>query len=220
MHHQHRLNKIKLKNTLIGVFFFNIYFMANSTRIQIDKIYTNINRIAMLGKNYEMDFKNYIDDLIRNSQYGLLQDCLEIYYNIDSKNYDNTNILKYKVWPIILGKTKSPFINMLSILYKKNDVFQQGNTIYSNTTGFIIGTINEIDIQSFLSNSVYYTSVQYDYYYENPQFQDFLNLNRTFLEVCKVNSTDIQTITFDDPNNSEETNLYQRYVLAIQYLLS
>jgi len=174
----------------------------------------------MLGKDYEMDFKNYIDDLVKKSQYGDLQNCLEIYYNIDVKKYDNVNILKFKSWPIILSNTKSAFINMLSILYKKNDVFQQGNIIYSNTTGLKIGTINEIDIQSFLSNSVYYTSVQYDYYYENPQFQDFLNLNRTFLEVCKVNSTDIQTITFDDPNNSEEMNLYQRYVLAIQYLLS
>lgn len=301
--------------------------MINDVRIRINKIYKEINKIAMLGRDYEMDFKNYIDDLIRKNQYSDLQSCLEVYYNIDTKKYDNINVLKYKSWQIILEKTKSSFIDRLGKLYKSNNVYQQANGIYSESEQFSnillsypldssyvvtsthsqialvknntilyldindsnvnrieiyrnnwdnqypinnvliqnitvgthssfptqiplvnggtyliktesknpynvfnykvnitisnqIGTIDEIDIQSYLKNSIYYSSVQFDYYYKNTKMQDLLNLNRTFLEVQKTNSSVVQTMMYDDPNNSEEMNLYKRYQMAIEYLLS
>lgn len=74
----------------------------------------------------------------------------------------------------------------------------------------IIGAITEVSIDDLDSN----------YYYKNKQLAEILGYKKTFLEVKKVGQTDVLTIMHNDPTVSEEMNLYQRYVMAIDYLLS
>lgn len=89
--------------------------------------------------------------------------------------------------------------------------FNKFNYRLSLTKDDILGTITEVDIKNYLD---------LDYYYIDKKFRDLLGIARTFLEVRKAGTTEVKTMMGIDPQLSEDSNLYNRYVQAIDYLLS
>ena len=57
------------------------------------------------------------------------------------------------------------------------------------------------------------------YYLQNKEFAKLMGTRKTYLEVKKVGEDSSILIDSDDPNTKEETNLLNRYTLAINYLL-
>ena len=296
--------------------------MKNEVRIKVDKIFTKVDKIARSGKDYQMDYNKYVDELLAKGDYDYLQLCLETYYNIDSRTYKNVSVLKDLSWSIILEKTSSSFVERLKKLYKSKGIYQQGDKILCDNVSNAIFTLSDtldsnyaivatsskieftrngdilnidivdtnlfnIDIskvdwtgivpkfatflQNFNSGSDYFTQSSYatqiplthggtylidvekrndygkfsyrleierddnigtitevsidsqlssNYYYKNKQLSELLGYKKTFLEVKKIGQSDVVTIVHNDPAVSEEMNLYQRYVMAIDYLLS
>lgn len=296
--------------------------MRNEVRIKVGKIFTKIDKIAKSGKDYQIDYKKYIDELVQKGDYEFFQLCLETFYNIDTRSYKSVSELKNLTWPLVIERTNSSFIERLKKLYKSKGIYQQGNQLKSDNVLNAIFTLSDtldsnysivatsskieltrtddiinIDIidtnlynigisavdwsndvprfvkplQSLTSGSNYFTQSSYptqiplthggtylidvekrddygkfsyrleierddtigtitevsidnylesNYYYKNKQLAEILGYKKTFLEVKKVGQTDVLTIMHNDPEVSEEMNLYQRYVIAIDYLLS
>ena len=302
-------------------FFFIYTNMRNEVRIKVDKIFTKIDKIARSGKDYQIDYKNYIDELVQKGDYESFQLCIETYYDIDPRSYKTVNELKNLTWSLILERTSSSFVEKLKRLYKTKGIYQHGDQIKSDNVSNAIFTLSDtldsnytivatsskieftrtndilnidivdtnlynIDIstvdwsndvprfekplQNLNSGSDYFTQSSYatqiplthggtylievekrndygkfsyrleierddnigtitevsiddldsNYYYKNKQLAEILGYKKTFLEVKKVGQTDVLTIMHNDPTVSEEMNLYQRYVMAIDYLLS
>lgn len=296
--------------------------MRNEVRIKVGKIFNKIDKIARSGKDYQIEYKNYIDELVQKGDYESFQLCIETLYDIDPRSYKTVNELKNLTWPLILQRTSSSFVERLKKLYKSNGIYQQGDQLKSDNILNAIFTLSDtldsnyaivatsskveftrtddilnidiidtnlynIDIstvdwsndvprfakplQSLTSGSDYFTQSSYatqiplthggtylinvekrddygkfsyrleverddtigtitevlidnylesNYYYKNKQLAEILGYKKTFLEVKKVGQTDVLTIMHNDPAVSEEMNLYQRYIMAIDYLLS
>lgn len=79
-----------------------------------------------------------------------------------------------------------------------------------NTTNKYLGTIIEQGI---------YTD-EYKYLIKNREYARITKTRKTFLEVKKFGATQSTLIDQDNLNLSEENNLYNRYVLAVNLLLS
>ncbi len=73
-----------------------------------------------------------------------------------------------------------------------------------------LGTISEVSVDEYVSSG---------HYYRNRELMEILGYSRTILEVRK-SSGEVATMLGVDPSLSEEMNLYKRYVLALDFLLS
>lgn len=74
----------------------------------------------------------------------------------------------------------------------------------------LIGTIREVDAD-FQDPSIFY---------QDRQLAQFYGVRKTFLEVSKAGSTASITVIYDNPLQSEESNLFARYKIALGYLNS
>jgi hypothetical protein len=286
----------------------------------IEKIFKRVSKLALGGKNNELEYKRMIDNFIENNQYDYFLLCLEKYYKIDAFEYKTVSHVK-QLWPDILEKTKSPLINRLTNLYKQKQVYQIAFDIRSESNDFVSLNLGEtlsstysttgvnphinftkseneisinilnpnvynIDINKtdwniysnptqikliesfttpndFLGTASYTTNIPFEngvymikvdsrdsyysfryrlevikddflgtikevdsidnstnYFVRNKKLSEILSMKKTFLEVKKRDMSEPITIIAEDPNKSEEMNLYNRYVLAIEYLLS
>ncbi len=304
--------------------------MKNETKIKVDKIYRQINKIALKGKDYILEYKDLVDDIISKGNFAELELCLSMKYGIIANRYKYIHDLKNESWRIITLQTNSSLIERLRSMYKQKKVFQIGQEVRSDDSnyaglswsapldsaysivatasqvyfskeskqvgiqildGFIyrveisravwnggvpynINSLQVIDSGTYsnLQSASYSTQMSLDpadylvttykrngpvysdvfpgeysvfryrvtvsgsillgeikevdsvpynssYYYLNKKFAELTGMKKTFLEVTKVGEGTI-TIVYDNNKKSEETNLYQRYVLAIDYLLS
>lgn len=117
--------------------------MPSDIKIKISKIYTKIDRIARSGRDYFMDYKKYVDELISKGDYDFLLMCLETLYDIDPRVYRNVTELKNRSWETILEKTTSSFVERLRKLYKSKGIYQNGNQLRSDDVLNSIFTISD-----------------------------------------------------------------------------
>lgn len=106
--------------------------MINPTKIEIDKIYSKIDKIAKKGSDNYLEYYIYIDNLINKGKYSYLIDVLNIKYSIDILNM-NIKDVKEKSWKQILFKTNSNFQDSKMALMKKKNVYQNGLFYYKET---------------------------------------------------------------------------------------
>ena len=88
--------------------------------------------------------------------------------------------------------------------------FSRLNYKVSVTRNTFLGQIKEIDTLSDDSK----------YYLQNKQFARLIGTRVTYLEVTKFGATQSLIIQTDLPSASEDTNLVNRYKIAVDYLLS
>lgn len=96
------------------------------------------------------------------------------------------------------------------ITTESRDSFSRYNYKVSVTRNTFLGQIKEIDTLSDDSK----------YFIQNKQFARLIGTRVTYLEVTKAGATSSFIIDTELPNSSEDTNLVNRYKIAVDYLLS
>lgn len=291
----------------------------NSDRKKISKIYSQINKIALSGKDNFLEYCQYIDDSVTKSDYDNLLQCLYYNYNIDIEKLETVDDVKNKTWRQIRLLTNLPLAKRIKKLYDSKKVYQISFDVWSDdpnfilinlsgplsTTYSIVGTSSRISITrnnstinlNVLSDKVYDISISkatwtgtpstpsnieifqelkgvtqssyrldipttYDtewlintkertslkqlnyslslstnkylgkiveteylneetkYYIKNRMFSKIMKTRKSFLEVTKLNTT--TPMILDDYNFeiSDDENTYNKYVEAINFLLS
>jgi hypothetical protein len=182
----------------------------NQYKKRLDKIFTKVDKIAQVGKDNLLEYQKYIDDLINKGDYASFQEMLYIYYNIDTIETQDVTQVKNGTYDEVVFQTKSSFLNKLSKLYKKKEIYQQSFNIYSDLTGEIIGEIMEV--------SQYSQDVKY--LLQNQMYAQLIGEKKTYLKVKKTSDLEYTLIIDENVEWSEEQNLLNRYKIAIDYLLS
>lgn len=103
--------------------------MVNSRKIEIDKLYQKIDKIAKVGRDNYINYHIFVDELIRNGQYSLWVETLEIKYNILIQDLDVPTAKKGS-WNDILFKTNSSFQELHKKLFKDKSIYQVGPYYY------------------------------------------------------------------------------------------
>lgn len=184
--------------------------MVNMYRKRLEKIYKKIDKIASKGRDNQIEYLKYIDELIDKGDYTAFEEVLLIYYDLDVSKERYLSSYKLGSWEIVCQKTKSSFLSKLSKLYKQKGIYQSSFNIYKDSNSQIIGEIKEKEV----------SSDNFDHYMKNKQYARLIGERKTYLEVKKSSDVDYTLIDDDDLNISEENNLLNRYKMAIDYLLS
>jgi hypothetical protein len=291
---------------------------------KIEKIYSQLDKLATKGKEYIYEYHKLIDDLIVKGDYNYFEQTLYYKYDIDITDFESIVDVKNKTWEGVLFQTNTPISKKIKKLLDKKGVYQMvfdiyndsinnlnlsvgsplsstysttsstqvvsltrnGNNIYVDTND---NNIYNIDIyysqwegNTPVNNSIkllqtisptqsvvpylteipttqggsylirtnmasqtpitYYElnyKVQVDrsyllgqiveidklsadakYYLQNKQFAKVIGARVTYLEVTKAGATSSILVDNSTPNASEDTNLVNRYRIAVDYLLS
>lgn len=182
--------------------------MVNMYRKKLQKIYKKLDDIASKGRDNQIEYFKYIDELIDKGDYVSFEEVLLVYYNLDVSKERDVDSYKRDSWNIICQKTKPSFLSKLSNLYKKEGIYQSSFNIYRDKNSELIGQIKEKEV---LSKNA-------EYYIKNKQYARLTGERKTYLEVKKISEDNYILIDDDDLNTSEENNLLNRYKTAISYL--
>lgn len=108
----------------------------DDTRKKVDKIYRQVNKIALKGKDHKSEYHRYVDGLVAKGDYGYFEICLSDKYGIEVSKYGAVSSVKSKTWNLILEQTDSSFIEKLRSLYKRERIYQQGQEIRSDDPSY------------------------------------------------------------------------------------
>jgi len=188
-------------------------------------IYNKITSIAQKGSINYLTYYNYIDDLLNNNEYMLIQDVFSKYFQTDIRKWNSIPILKQESWAVILNKTNSTYLARLKDYYDKNNVYQIGPKIYGATNSILLGRFTEVE----KVDSVYYAGITYSYdpyykYYSNTDLYQLSSI--TYSSVMPGIAADIilqiqlgtssEVVFINDPTMS----LLDKYKAGIQVLLN
>jgi len=127
----------------------------NKTDIKrYNKIYAKIDSIAKEGVNGIIDYRGYIDEVITNNQFYILQYVLERKYKVNTVHLSVPDIKSEGVYNIIRLATNSQLQDDIFKLYKEYNVYQLGADIYQNNT--VIGSLEERVVSLTLTELIVY----------------------------------------------------------------
>jgi len=109
----------------------------DETRKKVDKIYGQIRKIALKGKDSSLEYHRLIDQIVDKGDYAYLEICLSDFYNIDVSKYGSVYNVKSKTWKLVLEQTDSAFISKLRSLYNSKNIYQQGQEIRSDAASYV-----------------------------------------------------------------------------------
>ena len=127
---------------------------------RILRIYTKITQIAQKGRDSYMEYYNYIDDVIANGEYSILQDVFIDFFDIDIRLYRTITILKQKSWNLIRLNTDPLFQYRFVDYCDDHGVYQVGKYFYDSSNNEQLGEFTLID----RANTISYLGVTYSYY--------------------------------------------------------
>jgi len=116
-----------------------------SYRKECIKIYKKINYISQKGLDGSFDYYVYIDELIDNGQYAMLEDVMTTKYNIDIQNFKSIYDLKHKTFDKIRISTTSLFQDNLKKIFDNKNVYSIGFHFYDKTNNHYLGDIKELE---------------------------------------------------------------------------
>jgi hypothetical protein len=93
---------------------------------------------------------------------------------------------------------------------KERSTFRESNYKLSLNTNKYLGSIVEVDV----------LSEETKYYIKNRQFSRIMNTRRNILEVNKIGATQSFIISDYNFEISDDENIYNKYVTAINFLIS
>jgi hypothetical protein len=177
---------------------------------KIQKIFNQIDKLAVKGKEQVYSYYKLIDDLITKGDYNYFELTLFYKYEIDITKYPNILDVKKKTWDEVLFQTNSSISKKIKKVLDTKGVYQMGFDIFEDIDNQNIGKIVEMEQLSEDSK----------YYLQNKQYARLIGTRVTYLEVTKFGATSSVIINTENPQSSEETNLVNRYKVAVDYLLS
>ena len=177
---------------------------------KIQKIFNQIDKLASKGKEQVYEYNKLIDDLVYKGDYSYFELTLFYGYQIDIRQYSNISDVKSKTWAEILFQTNTPVSKKIKKVLDTKGVYQMGFDIFRDNNNQNLGKILEID----------QLSEDAKYYLQNKQYAKLIGTRVTYLEVTKFGATSSVIVNIENPQSPEETNLVNRYKVAIDYLLS
>jgi hypothetical protein len=190
-------------------------------------IYNKMISIAQKGSINYLTYYNYIDDLLSNNEYMLIQDVFTKYFKTDIRQYTSIPILKQQSWAIVLANTATIFMYRLKSYYDSNNVHQIGQKIYDSTDNELLGTFVELERQNVINFSgITYSFPPYYKYYDNTDLYQLSSV--TYSAVIPGIATDIilqvQIGAFETDTkvylNDITMSLLDKYKLGIQLLIN
>jgi hypothetical protein len=214
----------------------------NLYRKKLEKILKKIDTLASKGRDQELPFIKYVNELLDKGDYKALEDVLFIYYNIDVKNARSVSEHLKTTWKDICEQTKSNYTkrigNVLKSLAKKYnliEIYQLGLDVYikkpdynkENGINIKIGELRELE--SF--------SDETQYHVKNKQYARLIGDRRTYIEIKLLDDTtlvvtgeqnsrfgsdrQVSKITGDETViMSEELQTIERYRESFEILLN
>lgn len=154
----------------------------------------------------------YISSNDNITKYEISRCRWEIEDGVDKPVRDSIyNMQDIKVGTQSSYKTEIPTTaGVYLITTESKDSFSRYNYKVSVTRNTFLGQIKEIDSLSEDSK----------YFIQNKQFARLIGTRVTYLEVTKAGATSSFIVDTELPNSSEDTNLVNRYKIAVDYLLS
>jgi hypothetical protein len=120
---------------------------------KIEKIYSQIDKLATKGKEYIYEYYKLVDDLISKGEYNYYEMTLFYKYNISIIDNNNIKETRAKTWNEILFQTNSSVSKKIKKILDSKSVYQMGFDIYSDTVSNI-----SLSIGSPLSSTYSVTS--------------------------------------------------------------
>jgi len=179
-------------------------------RRKIDKIYSQVDKIASKGKDNFLEYYLLVDDLVKSSDYDILLQSLYYHYDINIVKLNSIEDVKKKTWKDIMYATKGPLTKKLKKLYDIKKVYQISFDIIDSLTNIKLGTIVEIDAYTDESK----------YLIKNKMFAKITKSRKVILEVTKVGELTPTILDTYDFSVSDDQNMYNKYVTAINLLTS
>lgn len=105
---------------------------ATYTKRKLEKIYKQVDKLALKGKDQIYEYYKLVDDIIQKGDYGYLEQCFYYYYKIDLNRYSNIDDVKSRTWPEILFQTSNSLSRKIKALYDSKEVYQTGIDIYND----------------------------------------------------------------------------------------
>jgi len=105
--------------------------MNNPLTLEIDKVYSRIDKIAKKGSDNYIEYSIYIDELVKKGNYAYLRDCLEFKYDFDISFMDIPSVKK-ESWKVILFKTNTTYQDFIKKLSKSKGIYQLGLDYYKD----------------------------------------------------------------------------------------
>lgn len=109
---------------------------------KIEKIYSQIDKLATKGKDQIYEYHKLIDDLISKGDYNYLELTLFYEYKIDIKDYSSISDVKNITWEEILFQTNTSVSKKIKKVLDTKGVYQMGFDIYSDNINNINITVS------------------------------------------------------------------------------
>jgi hypothetical protein len=110
----------------------------NPIEKKINKIYSQIDKIATKGKDNYLEYCQYIDDSIAKSDYDNILQCLYYNYNIDIEKLLTVDDVKKKTWNQIRILTNLTLAKKIKKLYDSKKVYQTSFDMWSQDPQYFI----------------------------------------------------------------------------------
>lgn len=112
-------------------------------RRKLEKMFNKVDSLASKGKDQIIEYYKYIDEVISKGDYGMFEQMLYYFYDIDISNVNSVEDVKKGTWDDITFQTTTPFLKKLSLLYKQRGVYQDSYDIYTTDLSAIQITLSD-----------------------------------------------------------------------------
>ncbi len=112
--------------------------MKSLYRKKLDKIYKNIDKLAIKGKDNFLEYYKYVDELVEKGDFDSLQQVLYLYYKIDVIEVNSIDTVKKNTWDKICFNTDTTFLRKLNLIYESKKVYQTSYNIYSSDLSYVV----------------------------------------------------------------------------------
>jgi hypothetical protein len=211
--------------------------MVNARKIEIDKLYQKIDKIAKVGRDNYINYHIFVDELIRNGHYSLWIETLEIKYDILPKTKVTISDSKgsgAELEPIIVdGHIESIKVINGGLNYSASaSVSFIGGIVSASASPVVIASkiysINIIGSGSSYNSDPKLGTIDEVEVYKVPlpsgatrELYQQLGKNKTIQLIATVDgATQSATFSFWDEDKSFDKNLNLLYSKAIDYLLA
>ena len=161
---------------------------------KIEKIYKKIDSFAKQGVDYELQYKEYIDYLVKEGDYAFFIETLERKYGIDVLDYSFDNV-KNRTFNQIRFQTTSEYQDNLKSLFDKYSLYRIGQNAFNSNNENIGKVIEEGPKKKIEANK--------------------LNFDFDGVSALYIYKPDMSYILLDDKNQA----ILEKYEIGIKFLL-
>jgi hypothetical protein len=184
---------------------------------KLNKIYKKLDSLSSKGKDNILEYYKYLNELVEKGDYSVLEEVVNLYYNMDISKYPNIIEFRDKLWNEICLQTKLPILVRISKLYKSKGVYQQSNYIFKENNYDIDENGNIIPVGQIFESEKNTNDI--NYLIKNKMYARLIGERVPFLEVIDKNGNSLLIDEYDFNLNPDQ-NQFNQYKKALDFLLN